>query len=287
MTRTINPEGDSSTATYDATDGNTLTEKDGAGHQVAFAYYTTGTATALLRSVQYPSGAKDSLVYDSQLGNLVRTISPLGIVTAHARDDVGRVVSDTTPNDSTAGSRSLGTCSLLDRDTLSIDSAGAQVLHVRQHVDRGGNVDNLWKWSTPDPNSIGVEKTAFAYDRASRKVTETLIGFQPITWTYDAAGNLTDGGRRPTTNVYDALNRRVIASGSEEATYGYDAVGHLVVANNPYARIARTYNPNGTLASDTLRIATVLRVSFACSATSARVSMPRLDRRPERLTTCP
>lgn len=257
ITRTINPEGDSSTATYDATDGNALTEKDGAGHQVTFAYYTTGVATSLLRTVQYPSGAKDSLAYDSQLGNLTRTISALGLVTAHSRDDAGRVVSDTTPNDSTVGSHiTRHLFDLLDRDSLTIDSAGTQVLHVRQHFDQIGNVDTLWKWSTPDPNSIGTEKTAFMYDRSNRKVTETLIGFQPITWTYDEAGNLTSGGRRPTNNVYDALNRRVIASGSEAATYGYDAVGHLVFANNPYARIARTYNANGTLATDTLRIAT-------------------------------
>ncbi|HEX6808559.1 MAG TPA: RHS repeat-associated core domain-containing protein [Gemmatimonadaceae bacterium] len=257
ITRTINPEGDSSTATYDATDGNALTEKDGAGHQVTFAYYTTGVAASLLRTVQYPSSAKDSLAYDSQLGNLTRTISALGTITSHARDDAGRVVSDTTPNDSTVGSHiTRHLLDLLDRDSLTIDSAGSQVLHVRQHFDQAGNVDTLWKWSTPDPISIGTEKTGFVYDRANRKITETLIGFQPITWTYDEAGNVTDGGRRPTVNVYDALNRRIIASGSEAATYGYDAVGHLVFANNSYARIARTYNANGTLATDTLRIAT-------------------------------
>jgi len=257
ITRTINPEGDSSTTTYDATDGNTLTEKDGAGHQVTFAYYTTGTATALLKTVQYASGAKDSLMYDSQLGNLSRAISALGTAVGYARDDAGRVVADTAPNDSTTGfhiSRHL--LDLLGRDTLTIDSAGAQTLRVREHFDRAGNLDTLWKWGTPDPNGIGTEKQAFAYDRSNRKTSETLIGYQPITWGYDASGNVTSGGRRPTTNTYDALNRLVTAIGSETATYGYDAMGHMLFANNPYARISRSYNANGTLATDTLRIAT-------------------------------
>lgn len=257
ITRTINPEGDSSTATYDASNGNTLTEKDGAGHQVTFAYYTTGTATALLKTVQYASGAKDSVMYDSQLGNLSRTISALGIAVGYSRDGAGRVVADTTPNDSTAGfhiSRYL--IDLLGRDTLTIDSAGAQTLRVRQHFDRAGNLDTLWKWGTPDPNGIGTEKQAFVYDRANRKTTETLIGYQPITWGYDAAGNVTSGGRRPTTNTYDALNRLVLAIGSETATYGYDAMGHMLYANNPYAHISRAYNANGTVAADTQRIAT-------------------------------
>src|SRR5690348_940209 len=257
VTRTIYPEGDSSTATYDATNGNALTEKDGAGHQVTFAYYTTGTATALLRTVQYASGAKDSLMYDSQLGNVSRTISAAGMAIGYARNDVGEVVADTAPSDSTTGlhiTRDL--LDLLGRDTLTLDTAGSQVLHVRQHFDRAGNLDTLWKWSTPDPNSIGTEKQAFVYDRDGRKTTETLIGYQPITWTYDAAGNITGGGRRPTTNTYDALNRRVMAIGSETATYGYDAVGHMLFANNPYARVSRRYNASGTLAADTPRIAT-------------------------------
>ena len=106
---------------------------------------------------------------------------------------------------------------LLDRDTLTIDSAGSQVLHVRQRYDRAGNLDTLSKWGTPDPTNIGTEKQAFVYDRANRKTSELLIGYQPITWTYDAAGNVTDGGRRPTINTYDALNRRVTALGSETA----------------------------------------------------------------------
>ena len=257
ITGTVNPEGDASSATYDPANGNTLTETDGAGHQVRFSYYTTGTATALLSAVTYASGATDSLFYDSQQGNLSRTLSALGNATGYARDDAGRVVADTTPNDSTTGfhiTRHL--LDLLGRDTLTIDSAGAQALRVRQHYDRAGNLDTLWKWSTPDPNAIGTEKQAFVYDRANRKTTETLLGSQPVTWTYDPAGNVVDGGRRPTSNTYDALNRRIMAAGSETATYGYDAVGHLVYANNPYARVARAYNANGTLAADTLRIAT-------------------------------
>jgi RHS repeat-associated protein len=258
VTRTIAPEGDSTTAAYDPATGNMLWARDGAGHQTTFAYYPSGTAAGLLRSVQSPTLDRDSLVYDATLGNLARTIAPLGDAHAMARDDAGRVVADTVPNDSTTGFHvTRQWLDLLGRDTLSVDSAGAQALRVRQRFDRAGNVDTVETWSTPDPNAIGTITRVFTYDRAGRTTQEQQVGFPAITWTYDAAGNLTAGGRRPTNNTYDALNRRTLAAAAHDtARYGYDALGRLLYANNPYARVRRAWAADGALVADTLRIAT-------------------------------
>ena len=41
---------------------------------------------------------------------------------------------------------------------------------------------------------------------------------------------------------------------ADTARLAYDAAGNILTADNRYARIARTYNPNGTLATDSTRI---------------------------------
>jgi RHS repeat-associated protein len=265
------PEGDVVSMTYDATTGNRLTQEDGdPASRVRFDYYASGAAAGLLERVHYPLGATDSVAYDAMLGNLAATVSATGDTVLYVRDGIGRDSLVLQRSDSTAGFRvSQYVKDLLDQDILIVDSAGAQALHVRQHFDPAGNLDTLTRWSTPDPNQIGTVTRVFAYDRANRKIRETPlipsdatsacgVTVQPITWTYDLAGNLIAGGPRPTTNTYDALNRLIRAAGSDTATYAYDAMGHMLAANNAAARISRTYYLNGFLRADTLRIATAV-----------------------------
>jgi RHS repeat-associated protein len=266
VTKTVNPEKDSTVAEYDATNGNMLWQQDGRGtvSRVKFYYYASGVEDGLLSKVEYASGSRDSLTYDTTLANLAKSITPLGIETSYWRDEIGRVDSVIQPNDAAAGERvTRYYLDLLDRDTLTVDSAGtsseAQKLSVRQHFDAYGNVDTLTKWSTPDPDSIGEVTQVFTYDLANRKTRLTREHYNPTIWRYDLAGNLLDGGRTPRSATYDALGRMTVAIGSDTSYYGYDAMGRLVYANNSSARISRAYNPNGTLLLDTLRIATALR----------------------------
>ncbi len=266
VTKTVNPEKDSTVAAYDATNGNLLWQQDGRGtvSRVNFHYYGSGVEGGLLSKVEYASGSRDSLIYDATLANLARSITPLGIETSYERDEIGRVHTVTQPNDVASGERvTRYYLDLLDRDTLMVDSAGsgsaAQKLSVRQHFDRAGNVDTLTKWSTPDPDSIGEVTQVFTYDLANRKTRLVRANYNPIVWQYDLAGNLLDGGRTPRAATYDALGRVTMAIGSDTSFYGYDAMGRLVYANNSSARISRAYNPNGTLLLDTLRIATAMR----------------------------
>jgi len=266
VTKTVNPEKDSTVAEYDATNGNLLWQQDSRGtvSRVNFHYYGSGVEDGLLSKVEYASGSRDSLTYDATLANLAKSITQLGYETSYERDEIGRVETVTQPNDVATGERvTRYYLDLLDRDTLTVDSAGtgstAQKLSVRQHFDPAGNVDTLTKWSTPDPNGIEEVTQIFTYDLANRTVQLTRSDYNPIVWKFDLAGNLLDGGRTPRIATYDALGRMTVAIGSDTSYYGYDAMGRLLYANNSSARISRSYNSNGTLLLDTLRIATALR----------------------------
>lgn len=170
-------------------------------------------------------------------------------------------------------------------------TVAAHTTIVRKFFDAEGNLDSLHRKSDPDPNGIGWIKTAWRLDRAGRTVKEIAPDGRRDSMVYDPAGNQTRWiTRRDTviTMAYDALNRLAqrisppvfyrdttpcepgaplcrawypgygYGSGltipADTATFGYDAVGNLVAANNRYARITRTHHPNGTLETDTLRI---------------------------------
>ncbi len=171
----------------------------------------------------------------------------------------------------------------------------AQTVTVRKHYDPQGNVDTLARRTDPDTNHVGWIATKWRYDVADRKVAEVAPDGWVDSTAYDPAGNAVAVVTRrghviPMT--YDALNRltrRIVPSSvypdtitcgpggfnpcpgrfpmyhfgpgggltvpADTATFAYDSVGNMRRADNRWARIARRYNRNGTLAADTLRIA--------------------------------
>jgi RHS repeat-associated protein len=265
VTETINPAGDSFTASYDATTGNMLWSEDGRGamSRTSFYYYPSShVAHGLLRSVVYPGQAAsegDSLSYDMALLNVDSTVDAAERVTSYTRDAAGQVTGVTYPSAITEEHH----LDIMGRVTLSITTdtiSKADTAWVRSHYDEAGNLDSLFRASLPDPAGLDTLVQVFTYDAANRKIAETLLGgpsgSETVEWNYDLAGNLLSGGRRPTRNRYDALNRLVRKAGSDVSTYVYDAVGNVLAADNSSARVSRAYNANGTLRSDTLRIAT-------------------------------
>ena len=160
---------------------------------------------------------------------------------------------------------------------------------VQNFYDAEGNLDSLWRSAAPNRNGLLTLKTSWRYDPANRKVKAIGPDGLADSTVYDAAGNVVQLRTRrghAITMEYDALNRltrRIVpqavypedtvavpghntvyfplyTSGltipADTATFAYDAVGDLASANNGDARIARTYNLNGTLAADTLRTRT-------------------------------
>ena len=248
---------------YDAATGNRLWQRLGTdpARNATFFY----NDLLMLRATVLPdTSVRDSIQYDS-LGNVRLLRSRLGFTTTSYKDNIGRdtlLVSPVDPN-GTTWMYQRPTYDIRGRDTLNItwsNGSGDSIL-VRKHYDAEGNADTVATQSRPDVNSIGWLKRVFAFDRANRQTQEKLAGWDSyaVPFTYDLAGNLTNGGREgPLVAVsYDALNRPIRRVASETAAFTYDAVGNVITANNPYARISRSYNKNGTVRSDTLRLSTV------------------------------
>lgn len=159
----------------------------------------------------------------------------------------------------------------------------AETLSVVRQFDAEGEDTSLARSARPDIDSIGQVRTKWRYDQAGRVLREIASdGFADVD-VRDAAGNVTtDTTRRGhvITMTYDALNRltqRALPAVYEPnnwndtdtvlpeyttgyyiindvQTYAYDAVGHMTGAVNRNALVSRTYNLDGSIATDTLRI---------------------------------
>jgi RHS repeat-associated protein len=239
--------GGAAYAAYDSQTGNVLWRQQGddPARRVTFGYVASGSARGLPLWVRRPSGvpgqtARDSLVYDAN-GNLSRTVSPLGFLTLHYRDALGRdtlTVSPTTAVGAVTeagvlatGVRRRVTYSIMDRVThtmrigpaLTQDGAigyiptttGADTLTVETTFDAGGLPLVVARYASPDTAHVATVATTYTYDAAGRVKTETH-GLVQRRYEYDLAGNVvamvTPRGHR-ITSTYDAggrLVRRVV-----------------------------------------------------------------------------
>jgi RHS repeat-associated protein len=301
VTRIVPPANDSIVKEYDANNGDQLSQQDarGAVSKVTFQYTPAGQLAWIIQPGDAP-GRSQHLEYDTGLSNLLRTTTPMGFVTTHLTDAIGRDTLVSTPIDSaqqqhqyqrtvysTAGRDSISTSWAPRSDNpAQIDS-----LSVRKLFDREGGLTEVRKWTFPDPTSIGYSTTTYDYDGLGRQLHEYApsgSGSSDVTSTsYDRAGNVTETVTRRgyhLTMGYDRLNRlsqRVIPQVVEAdtvinpgvllhyplnnngagltlpqdvQTFGYDAAGNMITANNREARITRSYLPGGALLADTSRV---------------------------------
>ncbi|MGH7626925.1 MAG: hypothetical protein ACREOJ_16615, partial [Gemmatimonadaceae bacterium] len=254
-TSVTTPTGQVTTHAYDGATGNPVWSVFG-GDTTRFGYYWT---THLLQMVSTSDGAAEFYTYDSTLANLWKHTPPVGSTTIITRDGIGRetlVVSPVATGD-TLHIRTV--YDRMGRDTLTVKWGRQDSLRVRQRYDAEGELLSVIQHAYPDTNHLGDITRSFTYDAVGRKLTESLAGTLIASWTYDPAGNLLTGGRqalRGATLKYDALNRMMARSGTVHDTLTYDAAGNLATATNPWARMARTYYPNGLVKTDTQQIAT-------------------------------
>ncbi len=247
-----------------------------------------------LGNVEYtetPLGSRVSFENDA-IGRTVATQSPIDAagndvrVDSSSYDVMNRVV------------RTVSAGPAL-RVGIPSDSTGSRTLIVRNYYNPVGLLDSLHRSSSPDAAGIGTIKTAWGYDLAMRRIKETAPDGEVETMAYDLAGNLaTITTRRDNliTMTYDALNRlasRVIPSVTYEdtlaaigerdgepypllpnsgndyviagqtETFTYDALGHILTANNGDAHVTRTYFPNGSLATERQQLRETTGSSFS------------------------
>ncbi|HEX6807355.1 MAG TPA: RHS repeat-associated core domain-containing protein [Gemmatimonadaceae bacterium] len=253
VTLTTTPTGQQTQFAYDGVTGNTVYSMFG-GDTTSFTY----TSSGLLQTVTTSDQAHDSYSYDA-LGNLATHTPPLGSTTTIARDAIGRDTLTLTPS---TASDTLHVRTLYDRvgaDTLARSWGLGDTLVVRTRYDAADEDTSVTQHAYPDRNHLGDVVRSFTYDALGRKIKERLHGAEVLSWEWDAAGNLLIGGHDDAGAhiTYDALNRPIEREGwYTNSTFHYDSSGNLTLAHGSYGTTARTYYPNGLVATDTQTIAT-------------------------------
>ncbi|MFL5541998.1 MAG: RHS repeat-associated core domain-containing protein, partial [Longimicrobiaceae bacterium] len=179
---------------------------------------------------------------DGQPDSVSRWQSPdpasIGVVTTRWRyDGAGRTVVEIAPDATPA------TLADNPRDSTVYDRAGNPTdvftrrgYHVEMRYDTLGR---LAMRITPEATTPPIAPV-------------TISNLQPQAFYFpyfgqDAAGNFTLG---------TAQQARPVTIPADTARFTYDAMGNVLSANNRDARISRSWNDNGTLASETQRIRT-------------------------------
>jgi len=308
LTKIKQPEGDSVVMMYDAATGNRLWQQDGRGSatRVNFGY---NSANQLI-TIAVPGTPAESIGYQPfALGNVEWTKTPKKFDTRYTQDDIGRITQVDSRLDTLVNSPPSCGCwiyrttltyhDIMDRDSIQVGigpqdlalGASPETLFVRNFYNANGQLDSLWRWSSPDPASIDTIRTEWRYDAPGRVVAEVAPDGYKDSTVYDPAGNadtLVTRRGHVITMVYDALNRlvsrslpqvnypsrptnfhiqspKVISAYSpytipaETHTFTYDALGRLLTADNADAKVKRAYLPNGLLDTDSLWIQTVNR----------------------------
>jgi RHS repeat-associated protein len=280
----------------------------GATSRVNFTYHPGGVPSGLLAGIKPPLAPVTSIGYDplGNLRTVTspRGITTTHYGDGAGRDTLIVGAIDTAQ---TKFRRDRTEYDVMDRVLTSIgsgptSSSGGAVdsVVVLQTYDAEGNPLSTARRASPDTAHVGVITTTWRYDAAGRQVAEVAPDGVVDSTGYDLGGNpvaqVTRRGHVITLQ-YDMLNRLTVrtvpevvysdttANGwrfplypnwqgtklrisGDTIRYTYDAMGNTLTANNGDSRIRRTYNPNGTLATDSLWVRTVAEVNVGGNFTS-------------------
>ncbi len=211
-TKVTLPEGEVTETDYDSGNGNVLWQQDARGtvSRTTFAYNNFDH----LESVTDPLGHTTQLEYDTSLGNLHRTTTPLGFETVVHRDGLGRDSVTVTPIDGAVTNTlstyydAIGRVDSTYTFGPALGQALPETLIVRNVYDEGGNVMFVHREASPDPLTLGVETTSMTYDNAGRTLTSSEPS-RTTSYTYDPAGNVVTSTTSNGTlrMAYDAAGR--------------------------------------------------------------------------------
>jgi RHS repeat-associated protein len=229
VTKTVYPDGASTSATYDAA-GNVLTAVDALGHTTTYTYDSLDDMTSMTDR----NGVTTTYTYDTD-GNLLSKSTPLvgsspavSQTTTYTYASVahpGLVTQMTDPDSQnwsygydTNGDLTSTTDPLGNETTATFNSIGEKLTQVSAR----GNV------SGANPADF---TTTYTYDNAGRILTVTDPLSDVTTTTYDADGNkasVTDGRSQTTSYTYDADEEltKVTNPDTTTETYAYDGDGN-------------------------------------------------------------
>jgi RHS repeat-associated protein len=234
-TKIVDAAGRAISFTYDAV-GNQTSTTDPKGRVTRFEYDANNRRVRTL----LPDGSEIKESYDAlgrlvsrtdqagqvtrfeydKLGRVVKVIDALGQATSYAFDELGHRTALTDANNHTT-SFEYDRMGRLARRTLPLG------MSETFNYDPAGRLANR--------TDFNGKTTTYAYDAMGRPLTKTpdpSLGDQPVSYTYNAAGQ-----------------RRTMTDATGTTTYNYDARGRLVGKAAPQGALSYTYDESGNLRS--------------------------------------
>ncbi len=298
------------------------------GARTKFFYRGSGSLTGVVDSVtnravetwwestdtEHTQDQVNRFQYDG-VGNVTRTISPVGVASEFTRDPAGRItdsydpmgmrrhfaydgfnrmlsVEQYTTQQTPPGGSAIATC---DETQIQCSQTFNAFLPASQFMSSlvtsyQYNDDGLLKASDPR-----VVWRSFAYDARGIKVKEidpydTDVTTRARHW-FNSAGLLDSTKTRMAGGLvryrYDGMGRRtamllsrVIDAGdttyADSISYTYDIMGNLLVAKNNQGTITRTYFANGALRTQVNTVSTKDSLTFKYDASGARTRLVRV-----------
>lgn len=204
-TSITNPDGTSTSATYDGT-GNMLTSTDAMGLTTGYTYNSFRQVTGITD----PQGGTTSYTYDAK-GNMTGLTDSTGATTTYAYDDKGNITKITDP----AGLVTSFTYDTTGNLATVTDSSGATSKYA---YDAAGNVTSI--------TDAKAAVTQFIYDSRNRLIKSIDPNGNATLYSYDANGNKlsdTDANGNITKYEYNGKNQliKTIDALSNATIYSY------------------------------------------------------------------
>jgi len=240
----VDAAGVSTTRTYDASNGNLLTDRPGSNpaRTTTFSYHPT---TLQLATVLSPGIATaDQLFYDGDLGNVQQTITARGATMTAYKDRIGRDTLVVSSADSV-----VGTTAKLVRQRIAYDSAG----RVKETATSAPAMPYTLTTTSVDPTPVTAETTYVktTYDAEGRPLTINAYSRpnfsawdQCIDPVQECAGVPVGTEGSFDIRTYDWIGRpKTQRLGSGPASVTYDEAGNVVSEQTRNAHtITSTYD---------------------------------------------
>ena len=275
LTRTVDPDGNTTTTTYDAY-GDVASSTDALGNKTLYGYNTgTGWQISMVSPLGVVAGTSTSCTppatgcttygYDAY-GDLTSTTDALGNATKASYDADGNQLSTTDANGNT-----MTTAYNADDEAVTVTQADGTTQSTDYNPDGtiAATIDGLGN------------KTSYGYDGQGRQDSRTDPDGRTTGSVIDPAGLVTstsDPSGRTTTMSYDAAGDLTGVSYSDGSTppisYAYDPDGNKVSMTDGTGTTSWTYDVFGDVTSKTTGTGATVSYGYDSAGNQTSITYP-------------
>lgn len=282
VTKAVDPDGNTRSATYNPANNGVATSTTGAGSSGSTSTNTYGKNNGQsLTQVQSPTGGSSTATYSSSQANTAylpqSTTSASDNKTSYTYDGSGNQMTSSTGGDANPSTATL-TRNTTDPALKGVVTAATAPANAAAKVSTTYSYDGNQQLSTVTPPSGTINPTsytydgygrvatvkdgngtttAYTYDNDDRTLSESFSdGTGRLTNTYDGNGNelTAQSATGSITNTYDAVDRLLSTqdtAGGGAVTYTYDAAGNEVTTADAQGTVSYSYDAANVLWSIT------------------------------------